>query len=147
MPRTGLRLGPGILTIGAGPLAIQQQLTNCRVEWSENVNASNETTNFMDGTSDVDDTETTTHTAVLAGNYQQDDLGVGSFIAYTWANKYEGDGDEVAFTFQPNTDVDMAVTGFVKLVPITIGGDAKVKNRSDFSFRCAGEPVLGAVAP
>lgn len=143
--RTGLRLGPGILTLGSGALAVQQQLTNCRVEPSENVDASNDTVNFMDGTSDVDDTETVTYTFVLAGNVQQDDLGVGSFIQYTWANRYEAEGDEQPFTFQPNTDVDFAITGLVKVVPVTIGGDAKVKNRSDFSFRIVGDPDLGAV--
>lgn len=137
MPRTSLKLGPGVFTIGSGPLAVEQQVTNLRIEWSENVQTGDDG-HFLDGTSDAGD-ETATYRAAVAGNVQQDDLAVGGFIAYTWANK----GLEEPFVFQPRDDVDRRVTGTCVPVPVTIGGDVKSKNRSDFTFRCVGDPILG----
>lgn len=139
MARTSLKLGPGVFTIGAGALAVEVQLTNIRVEWTENV-SNEEAVNFLDGTSDLGD-EDVTFTAVVSGNVQQDDLSAAGFVSYTWSNK----GTEQPFTFQPRTDVTRRITGTCKPVPITVGGDVKVKNRSDFTFRCVGDPVLGDV--
>lgn len=143
--RTSLKLGPGEFTIGAGALAVEAQLTNIRIEWTENVaTTGGEATNFLDGTTDTDPAdETVTFSAVVSGNVQQDDLAEAGFTTFTWANK----GTEQPFTFRPRDDLERIVTGVCKPVPVTIGGDVKVKNRSDFSFRCVGDPVLGVPAP
>lgn len=141
MPRTSLKLGPGILTLGEGALAIEQQITSIKVQWSESVSGGEET-NFLDGTSDAAD-ENASYRAVLAGNVQQDDLAAAGFVAWSWAHK----GEEQPFTFQPREDIARAVTGVCVPVPLDLGGDVKVKNRSDFTFRCVGDPVLGDVTP
>lgn len=134
---TSHTLGPGTFTIGEADLAVEQQLTNLRVEWSENV-TSDDDLELLDGTTLLGD-QSATYRAQISGNVLQDALGAAEFIAYTWTNK----GDEVPFTFQPNDGIARAVTGTCVPVPVTIGGDVKKKNRSDFTFRCIGDPALG----
>lgn len=137
MPTTSLLLDEGIFTIGSGPLAVEAQLTNLRVEWSESV-TSDDDVNFLDGSSQLG-AQSATYRAVISGNVQQDSLSAAGFIAYTWANK----GEEVPFVFQPTDSIAREVTGTCVPVPVTIGGDVKKKNRSDFTFRCTVDPVLG----
>lgn len=132
------KLGPGVFTIGVGPLAVQAQLTNLRVEWSENV-TSEEDLNLLDGTTLQGD-QSATYRATISGNVVQD-LAAAGFVAFTWDSK----GEEVAFTFVPNNDITREVTGTCVPVPVTIGGDVKTRPRSDFTFRCVGDPVLGNV--
>lgn len=143
MPRTSLKLGPGVFTLGEGPLAVEQQLLALRITWTENVATDGEDRNFIDGTSDKAD-EVTTYSAAVTGTAQQDDLAADGFIAYTWEHK----GEEVPFSFTPNDTTTRKVTGECKVVPLDIGGDAKSKNTSDFTFRCpTTDPVLEAVGP
>lgn len=126
-------------TLTGVELEIQVQLTNARVEWSENVSTGDDG-HFLDGTSDAGD-ETETYRATVSGNVQQDDLAADGFIAWSWAHK----GLEEPFTFTPRNDREADVAGICKPVPVTIGGDVKNKNRSDFTFRCVGDPVLTPV--
>lgn len=135
--RTALKLGPGVFEIGLDALAVEQQLTNLRIGWSENVSAGDDT-NFLDGSTELGD-EDATYRATVSGNVQQDALGAAEFIAFTWAHK----GQEVPFTFRPRNDIARQVTGVCVPVPVEIGGDVKTKNRSDFTFRCIGDPELG----
>lgn len=132
-------LGPGVFEIGAADLAVQAQLTNLRIEWSENVKSGDDL-DFLDGSSEAGE-QSATYRASVSGNVRQD-LDAAGFVAYTWANK----GEEVAFRFKPNDAVAREVTGVCVPVPITLGGDAKTKPRSDFTFRCVGDPVLGVSA-
>lgn len=131
-------LGPGVFTIGSGPLAVQAQLTNLRIEWSESV-TSDDDRDFLDGTSELG-VQTASYRATVSGTVQQDDLAAAGFVAWTWTNK----GTEQDFTFVPNNDVDRQVSGVCVPVPVTIGGDVKKKNTSDFTFRCPEDPVLEA---
>jgi len=76
----------------------------------------------------------------LAGTVVQD-IDAAGFTAYTWDNA----GEEQPFAFVPNTAEDREVTGTVRLVPLTIGGDVKLRNTADFSFSIIGTPTFGDV--
>jgi hypothetical protein len=138
---TSYTVGPGTFTIGSGPLAVQAQLTSLTVDWTENVQTTGEIINLLDDTTLDTTEETATYRASVSGNVVQD-LSAGGFVAYTWTNK----GEEVAFTYQPSDALARDVTGVCVPVPVTIGGEAKTKPRSDFTFRCIGDPVLADTA-
>ncbi len=133
------QMGAGTLKLGpAGAEDISGQVANCRVEWSEAV-STGEAVDVLTG-EQLAGTDTSTLTAVLAGNVVQD-IAAAGMVDYTWTNA----GDEVDFEFIPNTVEARKVTGTVRLVPITLGGDVKTKPRSDFSWACIGHPVLADV--
>lgn len=52
-------------------------------------------------------------------------------------------GEDMPFTFTPNTDVAKSYTGTCTVRAINIGGDVKTKNTSDFSFPLNGRPTIG----
>lgn len=125
------RLGPGTLTLGGSEF--NMQLSNCRVDPTENVDSGDDL-NLLDG-STLEGVDDATYSYVLAGTIVQD-LNDDGITAYTWANK----GDEVAFVFTPVTARVAAIEGTVRIVPLTIGGDVKARNTADFSFAIIGEP-------
>lgn len=135
MPTDSYRQGPGTLTLGTDPddLEFSMQLTNCRVEPSENVTAG-DVLNLLDGSTLRDDDQTD-YTFILAGTAVQD-LKADGITDYTWANA----GDEVAFVFVPNTARVASVEGVCRIAPITIGGDNKKRNTADFSWSVIGTP-------
>lgn len=142
MPIKRYTVGPGTLTLGGGGSAfdLSAQVTNCRVEWSESTSNVDPIAVLTGEETGAD--STTSYSATLAGNLIQD-LTVAGTVAYTWAHK----GEELPFTFVPSTAEGRAVTGTVRVGPITLGGDAKDKTpRSDFSWPCIGTPILGAAA-
>lgn len=141
-------LGPGTLTLGAGALAVQGQITNCRVSAAEAVTAG-AAIPVLSG-EELEASERITFNWTLAGNLLQD-LDAGGVIDWSWTNK----GTEQPFTFVPSTAEGRSVEGICKPVPITIGGDVTgtAANpgdpaKADFSWRCKGgvdEPVFGNV--
>lgn len=145
MPVKTYNLGPGILTVGAAPLAIQAQLRNCRVEASENV-TSTDAVPVLSGEERAG-SERVDFTWVLAGRLFQD-IDAAGVVDWSWTHK----GTDQPFTFVPSTAEGRQVTGICKPVPITIGGDvtgtaAKPGDppESDFSWRCKNgddEPVF-----
>lgn len=135
---TSYTVGPGTFIIGEADLAVEAQLTGLTVDWAENV-TSGEDLNLLDGTQLAGE-ETATYRATIAGNVVQD-LGAAGFVSYTWAHK----GEEVPFTYQPADAVARHVTGVCVPVPVSVGGDAKTRPRSDFTFRCIGDPTLANV--
>lgn len=134
------KMGPGTLTVGAGPLALEQQLANARVEWSESVSGGTDDLDLLNGNVLEGDDGTPSYAATLAGNLVQDISAAGA-VAWSWANK----GTEQPFTFIPNATEARKVTGVCVPVPITVGGDVKTTPRADFTWRCIGSPVLAAV--
>lgn len=126
-------------TLTGVELDVEVQLKNLRVEWSENV-ASGDDAHFLDGTSEAGD-ETATYRHSVSGNVQQDDLQAGSFVRWSWANK----GTEQPYRFVPRDDLETGIEGICVPTPVTIGGDVKVKNGSDFTFRGVGDAVLDDV--
>jgi hypothetical protein len=83
--------------------------------------------------------ETASVSFVLNATLLQD-LAAAGVVDYSWTNS----GDEVAFVFIPNTVLDRQVAGTARVVPITIGGEAKTRPTSDISWACIGTPVFGA---
>lgn len=132
MPTDSYRLGPGLLSLGGNEFNFQ--LTNIRVESSENVTEGEDLNLLSGGTLDgIDDV---THSSVLAGNAVQDLVAAG-MVDYTW----DHNGEEVAFSFKPVSARDATITGTVRILRLNVGGDVKTRNRSDFSFAVIGEPV------
>lgn len=132
-------VGDGTLTIGAAPLDISAQVTSMRIEWTENVTTA-DVIPVLSG-EETGGEEEATYTAALAGNVVQD-IDAAGFVEYSWTNK----GTEVPFVFVPNTAKGRQVTGTVRVSPVTLGGDVRDKTpRSDISWSCIGDPVLGDV--
>lgn len=130
-------VGPGTLKLGtAGDLiAIECQLTSALVEWD--VDAEDDVQLLCGETASGDEI----FTATLSGNLFQD-LSTGGIVEWTWDHK----GESQAVEFIPSTAEAKKITGTIKVRPISVGGDAKAKARSDFEFPFVGEPVLAAVA-
>jgi hypothetical protein len=143
-----VHLGPGTLTLGSGPLAVQGQITNCRVQAAEQV-ASGNRTPVLSG-EELEASERITFNWTLVGTLLQD-WDAGGVVDWSWTNK----GTEQPFVFVPSTAEARSVTGICKPVPITIGGAVTGTAANpgdpadaDFSWRCKGgddEPVFAAV--
>lgn len=142
MPVKSFKLGPGVLTLGeAGTaLSIEAQIANARVDWSENVSSTDDL-DLLNGETLAGD-ENATYRATLAGNLVQD-ITTGGVVEWSWLNK----GTEQAVRFVPSTAEGREVVGVIVPVPLTLGGDVKTRNRSDFTWRFVGDPELGDVAP
>jgi hypothetical protein len=90
---------------------------------------------------DLPSEENVSLTWKLTGTILQD-LAAAGVVDYSWTNA----GDEVAFSFVPNTAGARGVTGVVRLAPIAVGGDVKTRPSSDIEWSIIGTPVLGAAA-
>ena len=130
------KLGPGVLTIGAGPLDVSAQVTKCIISPEESV----DTVDAIDVLSgeQLAAEDTASLKWKLDATFLQDDLAVANFVAYTWANALTN----VAFKFIPNNSITRKVTGTLRVVPLAIGGDVKKRNTSDWSVAIIGTPVL-----
>lgn len=128
------RLGPGTLTLGAGPLAVQAQLTGCKVVPAEAVDTE-EAVKVLSGEV-LAASDTASYTFTLQGTYLQDLLTAG-LVAWTWTNK----GTNQNFTFKPNGSV-ATIAGVCQPVPLQVGGD-EVGLRMDgsFTWRIIGTPT------
>src|SRR5262245_1978729 len=140
MPAKTVKLGPGELSIGATGTAIDFtcQVTAAHVDWSVDVG---DDTQVLCGETVPGER---TYSASIAGTLYQD-LDTAGIVAYSWDHK----GEEIPFTFTPNSDNGAAVTGTLILDPLTVGGDTAGENMtSDFEWAIVGEPVLtiGAAA-
>jgi hypothetical protein len=127
------KLGPGTLTLGTDPdeSEFAMQLSNCRVDPTENV-AAEDDLNLLDGSTLKGD-PTATYSFALSGTAVQD-LVENGFTDYCWQNK----GVSVAFVFVPVTARAAQVSGTCRITPITIGGPVKTRNQADFTFQCTG---------
>jgi hypothetical protein len=132
------QLGPGTLTLGAGALEQNEQLTSCKVTPSESVTATDDIKVLSGGVLDGD--ETASYSFVLEGNFLQDLGALASVVDWSWTNM----GTEQAFVFTPNTAATSTVTGVIIPVPLTIGGDEVNAGpmRSDFTWRIKGTPTF-----
>lgn len=134
------KLGPGVFTIGVGPLALEAQITECTVKWAEKVT----TTNAIDVLSgeQIPEEEEVSFRAQIDLTLLQDDLAAAGMIDYSWTNK----GVSAAFKFIPNNTISRKITGTVSIVPIDVGGTVKQRNTSTVSWRCiiGGNPILAA---
>lgn len=137
MPATTVKLGPGLLTVGATGTEVDFtcQITGATVEWSVDVG---DDTPVLCGETVPGER---TYSSTLSGTLYQD-LGAvtGGIVEYSWAHK----GEEVPFEFVPSTTAGQAVTGTVIIDPLAVGGDTAGENMtSDFEWAIVGEPTLG----
>jgi hypothetical protein len=130
------RVGPGTLTLGSGPLAVAAQMTKCQVDAAENVTTTEDITVLSGEVLSGD--EDATYKFTLAASILQD-ISSGGIVDYSWIHK----GEEVAFSYVPNTVEDREVSGTVVPIPITIGGEVKARAVSDFTWRIIGDPTFG----
>jgi hypothetical protein len=129
------KLGPGSLTIGVPASAREWggQLTKC---------ALNPSTEFEDNVPVLSGEEVAgdaTTTWNLSGTiFQSYDLD--SLEDFAFVNRLK----DLPFVFTPSKAGKREYSGTVTIVPLTVGGDVKVRNTSDFEFRVVGEPTPGA---
>lgn len=131
--------GPGLLTIGAAPLDVSCQVTSMAVEPSESVTSSDAVDVLCGEQLTGDDDVTLAYR--LKGNLLQD-LAAAGVVDFSWTNA----SDEVPFVFVPSTALGREVSGTVRVVPLKIGGDVKVRATSDLDWAVIGTPTFGAVA-
>lgn len=127
------KLGPGSLKFGA--VGTEQefaaQCSNVRLEPS------------VDSEDNIN---------VLSGEEIEGDETVAWVVAGTLYQRYDADALQdwcfdnrlttLPFEFVPADTAVNKWTGQARIVPITIGGDVKVRNTSDFEFRLIGEPDM-----
>lgn len=137
MPIVTEKLGPGVLTLGTGPLAVQQQLTGCKLVCAENVKTEDALA-VLSG-EELPEESTETFSWTLQGEFLQS-LLAGDVVAYSWTNK----GVEVAAHFEPNSNhgTPAEFDFIVKPVPLQVGGDeAKKRMTASFTWRVVGTPT------
>lgn len=128
------KLGPGSLTIGVPASAREWggQLTKC---------ALNPSTEFEDNVPVLDGSELAgdaTTTWNLSGTILQD-YDLDSLEDFAFENRLA----DLPFVFTPSNAGQREYSGTVTVVPLTVGGDVKASNTSDFEFRVIGEPTPG----
>lgn len=132
-------MGPGVLELGSGPLAVQAQVAKCIVRCSEKVKTTDPEP-MLSGedltTPDVVTLEWKVEVTIVQ------DLATGGVVSYTWDNA----GDEVPLRFVPSNTADREVNATIRLVPLDVGGDPKTRPKSDQTWVIVGTPTLGDVA-
>lgn len=132
-------MGPGTFTLGAGgAMDASCQVASCTVTASEKVKTTDPEPMLCG--EDLVTPDVVSLEWKLAAKLVQD-LAAAGVVTYSWTNA----GTTVAFKFAPSTDAARMVTGFVRLIPITVGGDPKTRPKSDVSWVIVGTPVIGAL--
>lgn len=131
------KMGPGTLTFDAGAQVASAQVTKCAVEADESV----KTTDAIPVLSgeELPQQDDVSLAWKLTGSVIQDIQAAG-LVAFTWDNASE----EVSFAFVPNSVEDRQVSGTVRIIPLSLGGDVNLRNTSDLSWAIIGTPVLAA---
>lgn len=133
MPVKSDKLGPGTLTFGDTGTASEwaAQLTACTVEPSTDTE---DPIPVLSG-EEIDGDES--DTAELSGTILQS-YGVDSLLK--WSHDHHR--ETMTFRFIPNNEAGLVVSGRVKIRRVSIGGDVKTRNTSDFTFPIVGDYTL-----
>lgn len=125
------KLGPGFLTFGATgdeqEFGSQTTATLLEPSVDEEDNIPVLSGEELDG----DETES----YVLSGTFLQDYTGMTSLLVWCKENA----GTVLPFKFVPNSEGGLQITGNVKIRAVSIGGDVKTRNTSDFEFKGVGD--------
>lgn len=121
------KVGPGSLTLGAGPLAVAGQVTECTFTTTEKTKETDPIP-VLSG-EELAGSSSASTTSRLKGKMLQD-LDTGGVVAYSWTNN----GETVAFKYVPNTVEDKAVEGFVRMVRFNIGGTVSKTDPASSDF-------------
>jgi hypothetical protein len=118
-------------------MAVESQVSACRLKTSENVTTSGEQLKALSGETKDGTTEETDYTRTLEGTFWQDDPGLTSVVDWSWDNE----GTEQPFVFVPNTAAGREVSGTLVPVALDIGGDdiETTDMASDFTWRIKGD--------
>ena len=138
MPIQSYIEGPGTLKLDTGgTMDVSAQVTSCVVSADEKVDQ-DDAINVLSGDT-IAGAESVTFEWKLAANLVQD-IAAAGFVAWSWTNA----GAVKTFEYIPNTVAGRKITGQVKIVPVSIGGDVKSRPTSDVTWRISGTPVLAA---
>lgn len=130
------KMGPGTLTLDNGtPFDMTTQVTKMQVDWDESVTSTDPIPTLSGD--ELPGEDTASYAAKLAGEVIQDG-GATSLVAWTWSNK----GQTVSFTFTPSTTEGDTVTGQVRVVPLSFGGELNARNTAAIDWACPTEPTL-----
>lgn len=121
------KVGAGTLTLGSGDLAVAAQCLSAAVIPSEAVKTSDPIP-VLSG-EELAGSSSSTISARFKGKFLQDG-GAAGVVAFSYANA----GDIVEFAYVPNTGESAAVAGFVRVVPLQIGGDVSKTDRAQSDF-------------
>jgi len=77
-----------------------------------------------------------TSTWIVSGTAQQD-YELASLELYCYKNRLQ----DLPFLFTPNNKNAVSYSGVCTIVPLSVGGDVKKRNASDFEFRVIGDPI------
>ena len=126
-------LGPGTLTLGASgtlkEFAAHTTATSLEPSYSDG-----DVIDLLDGSVEREQDE---ETWTLSGTIRQE-LTASALEDWCLTNA----GTEMPFTFKPVNNVEKSYTGTVRVRAVTIGGDVKTKNTSDFEFPLIGRPEI-----
>lgn len=133
MPPKVHKLGPGLLTLGetASEQEFGSQCTRVAVEpsWGDE--------DPIPVLSGEEYSEPGEFEGTLTGEFLQE-YGLASLIAWTWENT----GKWVPFRFKPRNDAEMLLTGEVRVLAVTVGGDVKSTNTSEFEWQVRELPEM-----
>jgi hypothetical protein len=130
------KVGPGVLTLDTGAQVASAQILSASVVPAEKVKETDPEP-VLSG-EELPGSSSASLTYRLKGKVLQDGSAAG-LVAFSWDEA----GNEVTFTYTPNTGESPSVTGTVRVVPFTIGGDVSLTDRAkaDFDWSIIGVPV------
>lgn len=140
MPVKTYKMGPGTLTLGTGPLDVTCQVSKLQLETTENVQSTDPIPLLCDDDLETDDVVSLDHE--LVGTLVQD-LTTGGVVAWTWANAKTWQ----PFTFIPNNNLGAELTGEIRPIPMTIGGDVKTNPTAEIKWACRTPVPAWATGP
>lgn len=127
------KLGPGTLTLGetASEQEFGTQVTRAEVSpsWADE--------DPIPVLSGDEYSEPGEFEGTLNGEFLQE-YGMASLIAWTW----EHTGEWMPFRFKPRNDAEMLLTGEVRVTAVTVGGDVKSTNTSEFEWPIRALPAM-----
>lgn len=130
------KVGPGTFTLGAGPLAVSSQVTSMSVVFSEKVKETDPVP-VLSG-EELPGSSSASLTFRLKGKLLQD-LAAAGIVDYSYTNA----GETVVFNYVPNTAEDRKVSGYVRVIPITIGGDVSTTESAQSDIDWTGIGGIG----
>lgn len=132
------KLGPGELSLDDGtPFDATAQVTKMQVDWDESVKSTDPIPTLSGEELPGDDQAS--YGAKLTGEVIQD-ADLTGLVAWSWAHR----GQSVGFTFTPSTEAGTSVTGTLRVVPLSFGGDTMGArgNTAAVSWACTSDPVM-----
>lgn len=129
-------LGPGSLKLGATGSEQEFAAQLSKATLTPSVDMEDDIPTLSGDILDGEDTETWALAGTVFQDYELDSLEDWCFV-----NKSK----VVPFVFTPSNAGSRNYSGSCKVRPITVGGDVKKRNTSDFEFPVIGIPTPGTV--